>query len=46
MTHVIDGQRIAIDSTLAEQVSVVAEPSEDRAWSAAMARLKEIWSLR
>ena len=43
---VIDGQRIAIDSTLAEQVSVVAEPSEDRAWSSAMARLKEIWSLR
>ena len=41
----IGEQRIALDSQLAAQVMVVAEPQEDQVWSATMARLKRIWSL-
>ena len=41
----IGEQRIALDSHLAAQVMVVAEPQEDQVWSAAMTRLKRIWSL-
>jgi len=41
----IGEQRIALDSQLAAQVMVVAEPHEDQVWSAAMARLKRIWSI-
>ena len=41
----IGEQRLALDSQLAAQVMVAAEPQNDEVWSAAMARLKRIWSI-